>query len=158
MRLSESDQEERHRAAEFMDYAASLIEEHGWLQGKRGSFAAGFCAMGSLDEAIRQARLSAFREDELTESGFDKTTLRWVRNIDAYAASDFRRSLLRNLTEWLIAEGEQSRSFHERSELGSVLAYSAIVWNDEPERRESDVVNALRKAAITLRESVSDLG
>lgn len=148
MRLSECDQEERQRAAEFMDYAALLIERHGWLQYKSGTFETGFCVMGGLTKAIRQACSTAFGSSPVIGCAFSASALSRAGGLDGSTIADFRRRLAQNMAEWLIAEGELAPSSSEEG----AEAFAIVGWNDEPGRRASDVINALRKAALTLRE------
>lgn len=148
MRLSNADQKERQTAAEFMDYAASLIETYGWRQYRMGCLEEGFCLEGGLAWAIHEARLSALSAAPVTDCLLSADAQARAKSLDLSSIIDLRCTLAQNVTEWLIAEGElRGDSFNS-----AAYDYSAMSWNDHPTRQASDVINALRKTALTLRE------
>lgn len=139
-----SDQELRDLKVRLLDQAADLIEQRGWVRGRGGNFKEGFCALGALNdvsclEYLRRTHLLAH-----TRRVVDDTTGSLLTVLNGVEISDLRESLAQILAEWLIAE----------SGIGSPddPACWVAAWNDDPSRVKSDVVNAFRKAALSVQE------
>lgn len=117
--------------AAHLDQAAEEIRQHGWCQGHMFGEGGRVCALGAIVTAAGEGPLAQMRglKPWLAAPG-------WVR-------AD------RALTEYLRSTGEIDPAA-DHWDGSSCMSVGA--WNDQPDRTQMDVINAMEKAAAWVRE------
>lgn len=150
MRLAEESQEIRHFAAEILEVGADVIEDYGWTQHAIGNAERGFCLSGGLTCALKMEKFGVRDIASLTMSALSADAQSRLASMNIRERLEFRGRIASEVAERLIAEGDLYLS----CAADAVLASDVVFWNDAHGRTKGDVVNALRKTALTLKELV----
>lgn len=148
MRLAEESQEIRHFAAEILEVGADVIDEYGWTQRALGNAERGFCLSGSLTCALKMEKFGVRDIASLTMSALSGDAESRLASMNIRERLEFRSRIVAEVAERLIAEGDPYLSRIS----DAILASEVVFWNDAHDRTKSDVTNALRKTALTLKE------